>query len=74
MQGKITKLDRTGHTVVEFDTEIPESREVAEEAIRRAKGEGYLATALVDGKRQQVSELDVGVASDYMLIPALQGG
>jgi hypothetical protein len=67
-------LDASGHTEVHFDTEVPESIEVATERFRRELDSGAMAVATIDGQRTQVREFVPGEASEYTFIPAMAGG
>jgi len=74
MQGAMHFLDATGHTTVEWDTEVPESVEVAEEGFRRALADGQMATVETPRGREQVREFDPKTTTEITFIPAMAGG
>lgn len=75
MKHKITKLDRNGDTVVEFDptneTEVSAGRKLFEEAI----AQGYIASEMdASGKKGEIVKSFNPGAQDTLLVAPVYGG
>lgn len=72
MTGTITTLDQP--EPLTYDTEVPESIEVAKEHFTRLRSSGYLATTKIKGKPTHVREFEPEEGREYVMVPALRGG
>lgn len=74
MRGVVKIMDSSGHTAVEFDTEVPESAEVAQEKVRRALAGGAMLfdTSVTPGER--ITRFDPTEQTDVTVVPAFAGG
>jgi tRNA/tmRNA/rRNA uracil-C5-methylase (TrmA/RlmC/RlmD family) len=73
MKGIIKILDGSGHSAVEYDTEVPASLEVAQETIKRAKAEHKV---VFDGGTKEAipGKWDPQNQEETLVIPPMAGG
>jgi hypothetical protein len=73
MKGTVKILDSTGHATLEYDTEVPESVEVAAE---RVKQERAMQKVAFDGgtKEQIPGKWDPQAQEETLIIPPMAGG
>ena len=77
MKGIVKRLDRTGHTAVEFDTERPDTQEEARALIEAAFAGSALVfdTATKPGEQLRApSDVDLSTLTDVTIVPQFAGG
>ncbi|GAC1642852.1 MAG: hypothetical protein NVS4B2_32500 [Chloroflexota bacterium] len=74
MTGKLSILDRTGHTSVRWSTDLQETVDAANTKFNEMLAQGYTAFAMQDTTSgEQMSQFNPEVSS-IVLIPRMVGG
>lgn len=74
MQGVVKILDSSGHTEVPYDTEAPESLEVAQERVRRAMDGGSMLFDTSTKPGERIKDFKPGEHEEVTVVPPFQGG
>ena len=74
MTGTLKIMDRTGHTTVEWCTDLQETVDVANRRFNELLAEGYSAFVMYDATSgEKVAEFDQE-ASTILMVPRMVGG